>query len=218
MTRPTDRRPADDAGVTTIELIVGMLVMVVFMTIFTGAVVSMATSINKVEAVTTSSQQTNTAFLKLDRLIRYSSAITTMGTGASGDWYVEIDTIDNDAAIETCTQLRVDIATKQLQKRTWTATGATTYTSLSSWVQLASSITNGAVAQGSADQPFTTPPALAAAATSFQRLTITLVAGTAGASSPTTTRSNMTFTALNSSASATTNATRCQQLGAVSRP
>ena len=71
----------DDAGVTTIELIVGMLVMVVFMTIFTGAVVSMATTINKVEAVTTSSQQTNTAFLRLDKLIRYSSAITNMGTG-----------------------------------------------------------------------------------------------------------------------------------------
>lgn len=214
--RLRDRMASEDAGMTLTELIVGMLIMVIFMTIFTGAVVSMAKTVNKVEAVTTSSAQINTAFLKLDKLVRYATAVTTANTGSSGDWYVELDSVNNDTSIETCTQLRVDIASKQLQQRTWTvpSSNTTTYAGLSSWVPMANNISNGAAASGSADQPFSAPNALVTAATHFQRLTITLKAAGAGAD-VTPTRSNMTFTALNSTTTPTTTIVPCQQ---VSRP
>ena len=215
-----DRVAKGEEGMTLTELLVGMAVMVVFLTIFTGAVFSMTTTMNKVEAVTTSSGQTNTAFLKLDKLVRYASAVTTPGTASSGtgDWYVELSNFDSDTAIETCTQLRVDITSRQLQMRTWTATGATSYSALTSWTPLANSITNGSAASGSATQPFTTPAALASASTGFQRLTINLVAAGDGSNAATTTKSTQTFTALNSVASATTNSTKCQQLGSGGRP
>ena len=83
---------------------------------------------------------------------------------------------------------------------------------LTAWSVLASKILNGGAASGSTDQPFSTPPPLTAASTTFQRLTITLVAGTSGPSSTSTTRSSLTFTASNSIASDNGgNAGRCQQ-------
>ena len=120
-----------------------MLIMGIFLAMFTVAMVGMSNTVNKVEAVTTSSGQVNTAFLKLDKMIRYTNAITTTGKGASGDWYVELDAVDSDTSVETCTQLRVDIATKQLQQRTWNvpASAPTTYTALSGWTMLANQIT-----------------------------------------------------------------------------
>ena len=118
----------DDSGTTLIELIVGMMVMGVFMTIFTTAVVSMAKTTTKVEAVTTSASQVNNAFLTLDRIVRYASAVSTPGTGASGDWYVELESVDygSSSAQTQCTQLRLATASQQLQLRTWTPVGATT--------------------------------------------------------------------------------------------
>jgi Tfp pilus assembly protein PilW len=206
----------EDRGTSLTELIVGMLVMGIFMAVFTGTVVSMARTTTKVEAVASSADQVNDGFLALDKLVRYAAAITTVGpaTGSSGDWYVELDLVDNSTAavVETCTQLRVDVAAQQLQVRTWTALTPTTYSSLSGWSVLASQVVNGNAAPGSADLPFTVPPALSAASTTCQRLTITLVAGTSGPSSSSTTRSSMTFTAVNSVASDAGNAGKCHQL------
>jgi hypothetical protein len=62
------------------------------------------------------------------------------------------------------------------------------------------------------NQPFTTPDPLTTAATHYQRLTITLVAAGAGAGVAPT-RSNMTFTALNSTTTPTTTIVPCQQAG-----
>jgi hypothetical protein len=216
------RSSTDERGTSLAELVVGMGVMVVFMTIFTGAVVSLARTTTKVEAVSTSAASVSNAFLALDKRVRYAEAITTIGraTGGSGDWYVELDSVNNDTAKETCTQLRVDIAKSQLQQRTWTAVDATHYSDLSAdWTLpsstgtvLASNISNGAAAAGTADQPFTTPAVLTTASSSFQRLGVTLVAGTSGPSSTSTTRSTVAFTALNSLAADSTNAAKCQQL------
>lgn len=205
-----------DDGMTLIEMVVGMLIMSICLAIFTGVIVTMTSTVNKVQAVTTSASDVNAAFMQLDKVVRYSDAITPTGQGTSGDWYVELDSVDDTTDIETCRQLRVDRATQQLQSRTWTATGATTYTNLSSWTMLANDISNGTAASGATDQPFTVPTALTAAATGFQRLTITVIASATG-SGTATNRSQMTFTALNSSASATTNSAKCQQPG-VGRP
>jgi hypothetical protein len=193
-----------------------MLVMGIFMAIFTGTIVSMARTTTKVEAVASSADQVNNGFLALDKLVRYAAAVTTIGpaTGSTGDWYVELYSLDNGVApaIETCTQLRVDVAAQQLQLRTWDPTATATYNPQPpAWTVLASKILNGGAASGSVDQPFTSPPPLTAASTTFQRLTITLVAGTSGPVSTSTTRSSTTFTAVNSVASDSGNAGNCQQ-------
>ena len=118
------RRPARDDGTSLIELLVGMMLMLIFMGMFTAAVILMNQSANKVESVSLTSNQVNTAFLKLDRMVRYAAAISTPGTAAvSKDWYVEFRTTNTGA--EVCTQLRFDIASAQLQQRSWRVSGGT---------------------------------------------------------------------------------------------
>ena len=203
------RDDRDDAGSTLMELVVGMALMGIFLSIFTGAVFQMGRTINKVDAVTTSADQANQAFLRLDKLVRYSSAIATIGRSTSGNWYVEMENTANGP--DVCTQLRIDAGTGQLQQRTWTITTTGT-TAASAWTMLAFGITNGAVAPGNVNQPFTVPGGAAAASSPYQQLTVTLVVKSGGATSSTT-RSKVNFTAINSTASSTTNSTVCQQKG-----
>ena len=200
------RKLHDDRGTTLMELLVGMALMAAFMVMFTGAIVLMSRSVNKVEAVAASSDEVNAAFLQLDRTIRYAAAISAVSPpAAGGDWHVEFDT--TTTGTEVCTQLRVHAG--QLQRRSWSVSG-TGYSALSPWTALASNITNGSAAASSSDQPFSVPPAAAAASSSFQRLTVTLVASS-DSSTPATSRSAMTFTAINSNAGPATSV--CTQVG-----
>ena len=78
-----------DQGTSLIELIVGMLIMTMFMAMFTSAVILMNRAENKADAVTQTSTQLNQAFLTLDKTVRYAAAISDPGVGTpSGDWYV----------------------------------------------------------------------------------------------------------------------------------
>ena len=185
-----------DEGTSLIELVVGMTLMIIFMAMFTGAVVMMNSAMSKSEAVNVSSSQINTAFLNLDTTVRYASYIgtpaTTPGVG-TGDWYVEFQSTNNGA--EACTQLRVDKASRQLQSRTWTVANAAA-TTPSLWVPTASGISNGDAIAGASTQPFyLVPPGQN---TVFQRLTVNLSSSAGPASSTTNSMSSFTFTALNS--------------------
>src|SRR5579875_3477479 len=121
----------NDRGTTMLEMVVGMTVLAIFMSIFTGSMLLMTNTANTVEATTISAGQVNNAFLRLDRTVRYASAISPIvpPTG-SGDWHVEFvsETLSGAATVDTCTQLRIDHG--QLQQRTWTVTG-TGYQNLS---------------------------------------------------------------------------------------
>lgn len=212
--RAARHRWDDDRGTSLTELLVGMGIMTVFMSIFLAAILMMTSTANKVDSTTISATQTNLAFLRLDKLVRYAGAISTPGVsttpGSSGDWYVEMDVPPATVgAADTCTQLRIDSG--QLQQRAWTMTGSIAGTA-SSWTPIASYVTNGAALPGSSDVPFSAPTSSAAASTTFQRLQLTLVS-TAGATATSTNRAQMTFTALNSDASLASNATTCQQAG-----
>jgi prepilin-type N-terminal cleavage/methylation domain-containing protein len=208
-TRRLDRA-ADDRGTTLLEIMVGMTIMGVFMSIFTTAVFTMSRTVNQVDAVTTTAGQVNQAFLKLDKLVRYASAISTEGRSpVSNKWYVELETTANGP--DTCTQLRVDTTTKQLQQRTWTLTSAGT-TAASAWRMLANGVTNGTAPSTDSNRPFSVPTGSVTVSSPFQLLTLTLIVTSEGVN-PKTTKSRMTFTAVNSVASATTNASRCQQKG-----
>lgn len=185
-----------DEGTSLVELMVGMALLSIFMAMFTGAVVAMNNSENKAQAVNITSSQLNQAYLNLDKTVRYATAISTPGVspaaGSSGDWYVEMQTLNTGT--EVCTQVRVDIVAQQLQQRSWNVTGTVAGTP-SAWSPTASGISNGNAVAGPTTQPFyLTTPAKAI----YQQLTINLAAPSGNGVTYTNSVSTFTFTALNS--------------------
>jgi hypothetical protein len=189
------RLAEDERGTTMMEMVVGMTILAIFMSMFTTAIFMMTRTANKVQSVTGTASQVNQAFLKLDKLVRYSSAVSTPGTGTSGDKYVELRFTNTGS--ERCTQLRFDGQKQQLQQRSWAVDPSGNAASASAWLPVASSI-----ASGSFTQP-ADPAAL------YQQLTVTLSA--TGSTQTSTTTSATTFTALNSNLSQTGSV--CQQQG-----
>ncbi|UQX89544.1 hypothetical protein M6D93_05925 [Jatrophihabitans telluris] len=201
---PDDR----EAGTSMLEVVVGMALMSIFMAMFTGAILLMTKSTSKAESMTNVSTQTNNAFLKLDKIVRYAADISTPGqSGGSGAWYVEISTTNTGPQL--CTQFRIDLATNQLQQRSWTvlSTGAATPMN-PAWIPLAGQVTNGDAAAGST-QPFQLSTGSGAV---YEQLTVRLQTTDGSANTTSTNNSTVTFSAVNSSLSNTA-ATPCQQLG-----
>ncbi len=207
------QRMRRDDGTSLVELMVGMTLMIVFMAMFTGAVVMMNQALNKTQAVNLVSSQLNVAFSNLDTTIRYASYISKPGQGTSGDWYVELQV--TNTGTEVCSQLRVDIASQQLQSRTWTVSASPS--NLTAWVPISSGISNGTAVSGAATQPFSLVPAppdpgAVLGNTLFQQLTINLISPAGSGTSLTTSTSSFTFTALNSTIPTPTTPI-CQQQG-----
>ncbi len=173
---------------------VGMMIMSIFMSMFTGAILLMNDAMNKSQAISLSSSQLNIAFQNLDNTVRYASAIGVPDKGSDGSWYAEFRSIYTGT--EICTQLRVDIASQQLQRRTWIVVAGVAPVP-TAFVPISSGITNGAAVSGPTTQPFYLVP-LAANALS-QQFTVNLISPAGPASSVTTSASSYTFTAMNSS-------------------
>jgi len=193
-----------DEGTSLLELLVAMSIMMIFLGIFTGAIIVISKSQAKTTSITDSSEQVNEAFLWLDKNVRYAAAITTPGRGSNNDWYVELR--NTTSGTEVCTQIRLDITTTQLQRRSWTPSG-TTATGLTSWTPMGSGFTNAAVAAGDPNQPFISLPT-ATDSKRFQQLSVVLVAK----SGSTNTRSTFTFPAINSTMPKSS-APVCQEAG-----
>lgn len=182
-----------EEGTSLVELMVGLVLMTVFMAMFTGAVVMMNNAMNKSQAVNQTASQLNVAFQSLDETVRYAAAISTPGLGApSGNWYVEMRATTTGA--EVCTQLTVDIASQQLKRRTWTVVNAVAV-NVNAWVPIASGVSAGAVTDPTT-QPFYL--VTARANTVYQQLTVNLIALSGSGSSFTNSASSFTFTAVNS--------------------
>lgn len=208
--RQHDLRADPDRGTTLMELMVGMALMSIFMGIFTVAVVGMFSATNKIQAVENSSAQLNTAFDRLDRQVRYASAIDSpvAPTTANLYWSVSFKTVDptpaTDPTLPTCTQLAVGIVggvtQPRLAERTWQLNAdGSVVTPVPGWSQLAAGVTNGTASASSPDQPFTLPTVVGSA---LQQLHLRLIAQD-GAGLSTTSVSEVTFTALNSGATRT---------------
>lgn len=197
-----------DEGTSLVEVTVAMTLMAIFLALFTGAIVMMNSAMRTSQAVNVSSSQLNVAFANLDNIVRYAAFITTPKASAtSGDWYVELRT--TTAGGETCNQLRVDIASKQLQRRSWTVANAVA-SSPSAWIPIASGITNGGAAIGAKTQPFYLVPPVGSAV--YQQLTFNLLSPAGSGPALVTSASSFTFTALNSP-TGVAGAQICQQQG-----
>ncbi len=196
-----------DEGTSLIELMVGMVLMAVFLAMFTGAIVMMNNAMNKSQAVNLAASQLNSAFLNLDNTVRYAAFISTPGLGSSGDWYMELRVTNTGS--EVCDQYRVDIASQQLQRRTWTVANAVA-SAPGAWAPISSGISNGGAVAGASTQPFYLVPPQANAL--YQQVTINLTSPAGSGSALTNSLSSFTFTALNSAIPAPT-AAICQQQG-----
>ncbi len=184
-----------ESGLSLMELVVGLTIMTIFMTMFTGAVVMMYNTSSKTEALSDTASQLSIAFNRLDKSVRYASAINEPGQ-AGNDWYVEW--LSTYSGRKDCTQVRVHAADNQLQQRTWSVSADGTATGLTAWVPLASGLDIGAAAS-----PFTLNVASDAARDSampYQQLTFRLTAASTGRTGITTTATDVTFTAFNSEA------------------
>lgn len=193
------RAPCGDAGTTLMELVVGMVIMTIFMGMFTTAVVMLNKAQNKAEAVNNTSAQLNQAFMTLDKTVRYAAAISAPGKGPSGDWYVELRT--TNTGTEVCTQLHVSFAKQQLEKRSWDPANPPLPSTLS-FTRVADGISNGRELVNSSDRPFVLQDT--SATLPFQQLTFTLISKSGSTSPQTSSRSSFTFGAINSTPVPTT--------------
>jgi hypothetical protein len=139
----------------------------------------------KARAVSDTADQVNRAFLWFDRNVRYASGISAPGQTITA-FYVEL--ANTGSGSQVCTQVRLVVATDQLQRRSWTVSG-TGYTALSGWVPIADDITN-------TTSPFTVATR-ATGSEAHQQLGVTL---SSDKTTSTTTRSvsSFTLTAVNS--------------------
>ena len=185
----------DDRGITLVEIVVAMMIMSVFMAMFTAGVVQMFHITNANEAAASGQSQVNIAFLRLDREIRYAADISTPSAYLPGaDFYVEY--LTTSTGVSECTGVAVEVATSQLQRRTWIQ--GTTPLVPSAWSPFANDVSAPVAPDPDANVVFTlTDPD---AVYTFQRLRLSVVATSGSGSTASTKRFGITFTALNSSA------------------
>ncbi|MFI5844247.1 type II secretion system protein J [Catenuloplanes sp. NPDC051500] len=196
--RDSDER---DAGITMLEMVIGLSIMSVLMVLVTTAVTQIYKTYNKVDATNQAQQQVNTVFLRLDKEIRYATGITAgLNNGASS--VIEYQLVLEGA--KNCVQLRVRTDTGTLERRSWAAKGGTVPTT---WTTLLSGI--GLVPAASATPTLTggataAPPLTRLAPTEaqdYQRLRLYFTTKGGGAAASTTRLTDITFTALNTSGS-----------------
>lgn len=116
----TQHRPRGESGTTLIEMLVAMGIFTIVVTVFMGGLVGMTQSTARSQSVSDSADAVRKAFQRMDKQVRYASAINRPGAGASGARYVEFRTTAVPAGKSPfCTQWRYDPTTAQLQVRTW---------------------------------------------------------------------------------------------------
>jgi type II secretory pathway pseudopilin PulG len=142
-------------------MLVAMGLMSILIAIFMAGIVQMTKSAVRVQNVNNSTDEARRAFDRLDRQLRYASAVNTPGK-TGNDWYVEFLTTATGTATAQCTQWRLVNSTHQLQYRTWAVASATA----SGWTTVASNVVNNPATQ----PPFT----LTAADTTYTKQQVAL--------------------------------------------
>lgn len=206
-----DTAPRDE-GVTLIEMLVAMSIMTVVMASVTSGMMLVYRNLAATESLSVAQTQLELAFQRLDKELRYASWISDPGQvgGSTGSWYVEFaGSSDASSTSVPCEQLRLDNR-GVLQLLRWTA--GSPPTSGQAGQTLASNIIandldpDPAVArkpfvrQVAGSRPYaTTTPDPTAVGTSYSpdfyrlRLRLTTKVGNR------VTRSDITFTAMNTS-------------------
>lgn len=203
--------PSGDDGMTLVEIMVAMVIMAFLGALTDGALVQIYHSISSATAAAEAQTQINTAFLRLDREVRYARGLSTPAT-VNGNFYVEYSlTLDTT---DTCVELRLNTTANTLQRRQWTKTSGTPVPT--AWQTLAASV----YPVTSTTAVFTVTNADSKGLTGFryQRLNLDLISvvaagnntSSASATGGATRETNVTFTALNATENVSTTCTEAQ--------
>lgn len=204
----------DDAGVTLVEMMVAISLLMVVSTIFTATFTDLQRGVRKQNGFVDAAAGARRAFALLDRQVRYANTITVPGTDGAGNLYVEWQS-GNPGTTQTCTQWRAVVTSGQLQQRSWTVPGNGGAVAAPAWqTVLGGVVLTGQPAVFSTElQLASAPDAVrvpASANLQFRQLgvVLTVQAGLPVGSASTST----TFTAANSSTASAPAATTCNQV------
>jgi prepilin-type N-terminal cleavage/methylation domain-containing protein len=197
------RGPDGDRGDTLIETMIVMIIFTIVLGIVTTAIVTMLQQVDKQSGVADNLGNARKAIETLDGQVRFANAVTTPGTVASGDQYVEFQALATNVTNQPqiCTQWRYHVATKALQFRTWTVPTSGSAVP-SAWLTSALSISPapGMPIFGFSPPPPATTPTLPAPGLNtpppHQTLYVDFIA--TDGSPPQTTTSQVGLTAINS--------------------
>ncbi len=134
----TARGPSD-SGMTLIEMLVAMMLFTVLIGVFMSGIAVMTDSTVRTQAATGSSDEIRRAYQRLDKQIRYASAVNAPGL-VGGNEYIEFETTAVAPGEDpTCTQWKLDAAADTLAFRTWPDLATAT---ASTWTVVASRVLN----------------------------------------------------------------------------
>ncbi len=126
---------------TLVELIVAMGIFTVVIAVFMSGVVVMTKDTARAQSVADAGDEVRRVFQRLDKEVRYASAINMPGTGTSGAYYVEYLMTAVEAGTQpTCIQWRYVPSSGTVQRRSWA--NVTAGVAPSAWSTLASRVRN----------------------------------------------------------------------------
>jgi type II secretory pathway pseudopilin PulG len=197
-------RDSGDEGTSLIEMLVVMIVFTMVMAIVTGAIASMMRQERKETGQSNDLNASRKVLEMLDHTARYANAVTAPGTGTDGNLYFEFQS-GNSGQQQTCTQWRYVTTGGLLQWRTWQPplSGVGTVTA-TSWATDAVGISKVGTT------PIFTVTASSTDSTK-EELDVDFTA-TSG-SPPTSSASQLTLTAVNSTNSSPPTTATCTQVG-----
>jgi type II secretory pathway pseudopilin PulG len=213
------KRSEKDRGDTLIETMIVMIIFTLILGIITTAIVTMMKQVDKQSGLADNLGNARKAIETLDGEVRFANAVTTPGTVASGDQYVEFQTLATNVVTQpqVCTQWRYHVANLSLQYRSWQvpATGVGTPTG---WVTTALSVVpvpGNAIFALTPPLPQTAitvaPDTTAGDPQPHQTLYIDFT--TSDGSPPNTSTSQVGISAINSTLGSASNNTVCQGVG-----
>lgn len=129
-----------DAGMTLVELMVAMGLFTVLLGVFMSGVSVMTDATVRTQAAADSSDEVRRAYQRLDKQLRYASAVNRPGI-AGGNQYIEFQTTAVAEGNEPmCSQWRLNASADTLEFRTWP--DRDTSVTASGWSTVASRVVN----------------------------------------------------------------------------
>ncbi|GGK21689.1 hypothetical protein GCM10010124_12730 [Pilimelia terevasa] len=116
---PPDRR--DDAGVTLVEVLVGLGLMAVVMVVFTSGIVAAMRVARGNEAIADAQAQVSRAFTRLDTELRYAAQAKSPNAEVDGVQRPRLEYVVNAAGTGQCYRVWLDGGT--LYRQSWSASG-----------------------------------------------------------------------------------------------
>ncbi|GIJ50895.1 hypothetical protein Val02_77810 [Virgisporangium aliadipatigenens] len=176
-----------DDGFTLAEVLVSMVLMAVVMSVFMTGVLQMFRTANGTINAATAQGEINRMYLRLDRSIRYAASISNTYTALSDGNNIYLQYLVTNADPDVCNQLRLNVTDGVLQYRSWVSGQVISLTT--GWQTLASNVVYG---------PTSPSPFTRSTSGDFQRLR--LLIETRVPNTQVTAVTDVTFTAMNSSA------------------